>query len=544
MKCIFSFKLVFWFSVIVTVAQPRNREVDIRWGETVRVSRSSTLEDIIGYDSDGVYTIRKSESMYANSILNLSSFKAIERYDHNMNLVRSVEVDLRHENHRKRRFEQVILYHGKLLLFTSFPNKDKKQNQLFVQEVDKETLFAEKKLHAVATINYEGHSRYNSGTFDYTISRDSSKLLIFYQLPYEKEEIERFGFHVFDNKFDLLWEKQITLNYQEELFDIAQYRVDNQGDIHILGKLFDKKRKEKRKGEANYKYQILSYWNKGEELVEYPVEMSGIYLNNMRITIDDNQNIVCAGFYSEEGSNGMKGSYFLTIDKKSREVVKKTHKAFSADFMAQGMKKRQAKKTKNKMAKDKDVELFNYNLNELILRDDGGAVLVSERAYTKQIQRSSTDGMPNGRSYTRYYYHNIAVVSLNSAGVIDWAQKIPKWQITDRDGGFYSSYAIAVINDKLHFIYNDHPKNLDAKSSKIHNFSLKRNKAIVVMVTIDSQGKQKKQSLFLAADAQTITRPKVCEQISDTELIVFGQRKKKQRLAKLSFGKSRQLSNR
>ncbi|MEQ9441709.1 MAG: hypothetical protein RIG62_21900 [Cyclobacteriaceae bacterium] len=534
----------FLFSAFIVVAQPRNRDVDIQWGETINTSRSSTLEDIVGHDSDGVYAIRRSGSVNENSLLNLSSFKAIEHYNNDMDLRRSVEIDLRHEGYRKRRFEQVVLYHGKLLLFTSFPDKEKKLNQLFVQEIDKNTLFAEKDLREIASINYEGHSRYNSGIFNYTISRDSSKLLIFYQLPYEKKENERFGFHVYDSDFNLLWEKQITLGYQEELFEVERYRLDNQGDVHVLGKIFNEKRKERRKGEVNYKYQILSYRNQGNELTEYPVQMPGIYLSNMQIAINDDQNIVCAGLYSEEGSNAMKGSYFLTIDKESREIVKKTSKEFGPDFMTQGMKKSKAKKTESQMAKGKDVELYNYSLNELILRDDGGAVLVGEQAFSQQVYQYSTNGSATGSSYTRYYYQNIAVISLNSSGVIDWAQKIPKLQVTNRDGGFYSSYALAIVKDKLHFIFNDHPKNLVTKPGKLHNFSLKKNKALVVLVTIDSQGNQKKQPLFLGADAQTITRPKVCEQISDTKLVVFGQRKRKQRLAKLNFGASRHLSNR
>ena len=208
------------------------------------------------------------------------------------------------------------------------------------------------------------------------------------------------------------------------------------------------------------------------------------------------------------------------------------------------MKERKAKKTRKKMEKGKDVEMYNYDLDQIVLRDDGGAVLVGEKFF---ISTTTTTSMMNGttryRTTSYYNYHDIIAVNLNPEGVIDWAQKIPKRQTTREDGGFFSSYALAIVDDKMHFIFNDNPKNLVAKPGKVHNFKLNKRESIVVMVTLDAKGKQKKQPLFMAADAETIIRPKVCEQLSDHELIIFGQRKRVQRLAKLDFSKSSRLSS-
>ncbi len=522
------------------LGQPRNQDVDIQWGKKLRASRGTTLQDVVGYDNSGIYAIRSvSKGLYG-----LSSFLALEHYDHNMNLTRSVEIDLRHVKFRKRRFEKIIHYNNQLYLFSSFPDKEQKKNCLYVQQIDKKTLFPEPDLRPIASIDYEGHTRYNSGTFDHTISRDSSKLLVFYNLPYEKKESERFGFHVLNRDMNQLWEKQITLDYQEELFDVERYRVDNQGNIHLLGQIFAEKRKVRRRGEVNFKYQILSYRNQGNHLTEYPVELPDLYLSDMQIAITEDQNIVCAGFYSEEGTNSIQGSYFLTIDKDTKKIIRKSSKAFDADFVTQNMKKRKAKKTRKKMEKGKDVEMYNYDLDQIVLRDDGGAVLVGEKFFISTVTNTSMmNGTTRYRTTSYYNYHDIIAVNLNPEGVIDWAQKIPKRQTTREDGGFFSSYALAIVDDKMHFIFNDNPKNLVAKPGKVHNFKLNKRESIVVMVTLDAKGKQKKQPLFMAADAETIIRPKVCEQLSDHELIIFGQRKRVQRLAKLDFSKSSRLSS-
>jgi len=56
-----------------------------------------------------------------------------------------------------------------------------------------------------------------------------------------------------------------------------------------------------------------------------------------------------------------------------------------------------------------------------------------------------------------------------------------------------------------------------------------------VMVELNSEGKQIREALFDVDDAEVIIRPMVCEQISKKELILFGQKKKKQRFAKVTF---------
>ena len=54
------------------------------------------------------------------------------------------------------------------------------------------------------------------------------------------------------------------------------------------------------------------------------------------------------------------------------------------------------------------------------------------------------------------------------------------------------------------------------------------------LATVESKRGQKNR-LFTFADADVIIRPKVCEQVSGQELVVFGQRKRNQRFIKIRF---------
>ena len=58
---------------------------------------------------------------------------------------------------------------------------------------------------------------------------------------------------------------------------------------------------------------------------------------------------------------------------------------------------------------------------------------------------------------------------------------------------------------------------------------------MVVMIEINSKGEQSKEALFSGKEAEVIMRPKVSEQVTNKELILFGERKKTHQFAKLIF---------
>ena len=59
--------------------------------------------------------------------------------------------------------------------------------------------------------------------------------------------------------------------------------------------------------------------------------------------------------------------------------------------------------------------------------------------------------------------------------------------------------------------------------------------SVVVLVSVDGKGKVKKEPLFQVRDTNTYTKPKVCEQISRDQMIIFSQRNRKTKFAKLTF---------
>jgi hypothetical protein len=140
------------------------------------------------------------------------------------------------------------------------------------------------------------------------------------------------------------------------------------------------------------------------------------------------------------------------------------------------------------------------------------------------------------QTYTtnHYYYNDVIAVKVDPKGNIEWAEKIAKRQHTIEDGGFYSSYTLAIVKGRICFIFNDNPKNLTYDGvGKVANYR-GRAESVVTLVSLDQSGKQTRQPLFFG-DMEVIARPKVCEQITSRDVIMFGQRKKTQQFARVSF---------
>ena len=528
------FAVILLFSVAeMGLAQVKSKKVDIEWGEELRQSKKLSFQDVVGYDNTGIYVLKERKAGFYG----LSSFAVIERFDNEMNYKKSYILELEHDN-KKRDYEFIVQMGESLILFSSFKDQKRKRNVLYGQRINKRSLQPQRKPVKIGSIDYSGHSKSNSGTFDYSLSRDSSKLLIYYNVPQDNQEKEQFGFHVLDNEMNEIWDKKVTLPYKSKLFDVERYRVDNHGDVYLLGRLYMEKRREKRAGKPNYKYELLGYSDLGETRKKYAVDLKGMFLTDMQIDIDDNRDIICAGFYSDEGTYSIRGSYFLKIDRESKEIVSKSSKDFGLDFITQTMREGEEKRTVKRAEKGKDVELYEYDLDKMIIRDDGGVFLVGEQFYVK---RTESYGSPfiNRNSISQvtytYYYNDIIAVNIDPNGEIIWTEKVPKKQKTLDDEGYYSSYVAAENDGKLYFVFNDNPKNLFyRKGDRIHNFR-KNKESLVVLVELQKNGDQSREALFSAREAEMIMRPKVCEQISDEKIILFGQKRAKQRFIELTL---------
>jgi hypothetical protein len=396
------------------VGQDEQAMAEVTWSELNKSPKLLSFNHFLGCVDDQIYALcTKKETVLGNVPAEISS------YDVNTQEIIYKQL-VSNSGQKKLNYNGTIQLKNGFIILSSDKDRKSKTNTLYRQSINKEDMIVENAME-MAKIDYGGYLKSNSGDFDHVLSRDSTKLLIYYNLPYDSRAPEKFGFQVFDESLEALWQMEVTLPYTEDLFEVVDYKIDSKGGVHLLGILYKDKKEASKKGEPNYTYHILSYLNGGSEVKEYPLTVSGTFLTDMRIAVDNNDNLICAGFYSEEGEgksnkySSIKGSYAVRIDQKSKTIVAENMKDFELDFIVENRSEEVEEGIRKSAVIGENVEMDNFHLDDLVITDDGTALLLGEKHYT----RNSSDN-------TFYIYRDVLVVAIAPSGDIKWHIKIKK----------------------------------------------------------------------------------------------------------------------
>ena len=497
-------------------SQTTSENVSVLLGSNGREPSKSTISDIIGTANGKVFMVRNSFGFANGNFF-------VESYDEKMNLIIRTEQHPEMDND-KFNPEECVLFGNDLLLFSSNHNKKTDQLDIYYQVLDQSTLISSASPQLIASVPSSSVFKY--GSFDLIRSPDRSKLVLVKQPPYDKNNPDRISAVVFEAGMKKLWEKDFALPYSDKLFATERYVTDNGGNFYLMGRLYEDKVVEKRDGKPNYTYHIIAWYNQGETMKENLISMKDHFITDLTMKIANNGNIVCGGFYSDAGTFSIRGTYFATIDFATQQISLQGIREFEKDFLAQFMNSSKAEKGK---------ELDNYNLDNMILRSDGGVLLLAEQFYiTQSTSTTYINGIPQTSTTYYYHYRSIIVVNVNPDMTIAWATKIPKEQITRDDGGYFSSYSFMITGSNIYIVFNDNPKNLSIKDAmKIYPYN--RSQSVAMLVTLNANGEWNKSVLFSNKDKGVILKPSVAEQVSENEMVIYAELGKDYLAGKLTF---------
>ncbi|HMC98287.1 MAG TPA: hypothetical protein VKG92_11565 [Flavobacteriales bacterium] len=430
----------------------------------------------------------------------------------------------------------ILFIDDRILVYTSAYDKKAKTTSLYLR------VFNESDMTPIATIEklhtLQAEDKRNTGDYAVLVSPNDERILVRVNLPYEKEGRERFGLRMYDKQLQMLWERQVELPYNDNEFTRASVRVDDDGSVLLLGVKYDEKREakeNKKKGDATYVYHLLVLRPEGGEMEDHTIDVRDKFLQDMTFAMGKDGDVICGGFWGNKSSWSVRGAFFLRLDRKTKTINHESFKEFDHDFITAYMTEKEERKAEKKAEKKgEDLEMYNFDLDDIILRDDGGAVMVGEQAY--QYTRCYTDSKGYTRCSTYYVHNDIVVINIDAHGDIEWASKIPKRQTTVNDGGYYSSYAMTVKGDNIFFVFNDSGKNLFlAKGDKVEGFELKGDEALITLATVDGSGMVHREALLSPEKRDAILRPKSCWQVTDDRMFIFATRKKEFRFGFINF---------
>lgn len=277
-------------------------------------------------------------------------------------------------------------------------------------------------------------------------SSDDERFIVLYQFTRDRS-IKMFLYDCREMKVERL--NEIEINEINAKRDFRAIEVSNSGDIYIVFERY------------GYKFKLRDHFlqlleiNRDGSTFESKIPMSNRYKIDVKIVVDNyNNNAKLVGLYGSEYDNVSEG-YFVS----DLETVK--YIPYSND--------------REDIIINQNVHLMhgleNYRLMDVVLRRDGGTVLVIEKNL--EFFRSSPYGRdPLGGYRTGivdYIAEDILVINAKPNGEIAWKSVLPKRQISQDDNGVYSSYFLFITNSKLHFIFNDEIKTNNTVSEYVLN---------------------------------------------------------------------------
>jgi hypothetical protein len=288
-----------------------------------------------------------------------------------------------------------------------------------------------------------GERLFVTPVLDYVQSDDRNCIVVYNTA--ERNRIEASCFLL--DKMKLLWD---TTHLVAETTDAFE---DRQPELALsnTGSFFWLTEKNNHKGKLDkHELNIRRFDPAGIHENQVPL---GPYLTvNSKFIFDNLNNCLSgAGLWSEKGGDRVNGAFYFSSTPGSELTQVLHYEPFDEKFIAI---------LKQKGGGDDSRGIADTELRELLLRQDGGIIMVVER-YRETLQGAAAgqgffhDGM---RTIVNYYYDDVFLVAFQPNGQTQWQTALHKKQYSQDDDGTFSSYFLLRNVDKMRFLFNDEIK--------------------------------------------------------------------------------------
>ncbi len=506
--------------------------IKVEWSEDI--PRDNFVIDIMGEDENGIFTLSNKKKDYF--INNFNSKSLSQKY--------SKLIELSKQGSVKIALEEVFFMKNNVIAFASGFDKAASQSITYAIKYNKKTGNTEGKVIAVSKVDVEKKRR--SGNFGFKLSENGEFLLIHHYAKLKKSDKQKLSLTIFDADLEKVKEIKDEFPFENNraVYDFTGFTIDSEGNIFYF------------KSSGGFrtvsKIDLISHlFDDDYEERALPIEIE--QADNSRFSgvsgltlMANGEYVYLGGYYFslEKGvfkTTGINGTFYSKIDIASNEVVNQTISEFDNEIIA-------ATLSEKKAAKGKQIPAF-YRIKDMILAENGELIIVSEyfTVVTSETQQVNI---------TVYTYGNLIVSKISNEGEILWNKGIPKQQVykdvqpkvggstgllsfgatlsLSKDKTIYYSYLIGVGDENLYIVFNDNEKNFSLDATKIKKLTSPK-KGVPAVVKITDDGEMIRKPGYEVLSEDVILRPKISRQVAEDEILVYGSKKKSEKIGRLIF---------
>ncbi len=481
------------------------QKVAVEIGPEVKMERDLNFWGQLHSDSTGHYVLLTEDE---GSLFSRTSFTpTLQKYDRSFHLIYSKEFKVDQED---LRFGNMLYAGNKFFFCTQL--LDKKERKLTCSATIISLDGKASKPQKVGVVQYKEKDD-RPTEVRWMMSEDTSKMLVVAAADDNNDDLRmKVHLNVYDNQLHQVWSKSFTLPYTQEQLTIRSWTLANNGQVYLLGKVYEEKRNQESKKKDGkrkpaYKLVIFLFQENLEKAQEFRLDLNDKFVTDVAFRLSPENDLNCAGFYANDTKGVIQGVFFTRLNGQTGAAEVGTRKELSPKDIDNFDTQRDRSGNEGLDSK--------FEFKHLVLRADGGIVVTAEEAY-----HITTSYYSAGRIYQRttYYNNEIFITSISPKGQIDWVRMIPKKQeFTDTD--YFNSYMLMEQGGSLYFLYNDDIDNIDQPLTKRAKRISSFRDAVAALVTVDSTGKMDRRKIFNSKeDADALMAPANGRQISPNEL--------------------------
>jgi hypothetical protein len=329
----------------------------------------------------------------------------------------------------------------------------------------------------------------------FRIFKNPSDKLVTVIIPREHEEFknEKFEIRLFGPDFTLINSKELEVPHTAESLDYHDALIDSTNAIYVLAGISNFSLQSSGRTEnPGRDFSLFKFDWETETLTEKSLSLGNKWLYDVRLLINDADNLQIAGFYSNMVDLIMAGTFSLEIDRNDGSILRKGLSPFDRDFRS---------KFRANIGIGSDAELSKFHLDYVYKGSDDRVILLSEKTYREE----STVFNPATGTYSIiniYNYDEIILTSITPESKIDQSIFIPKLQSATRAESTYTSYVSFQHNGAIYLVYNDHQRNRDVPiwDSKNHRQITSATNIDAMLIGVRNDGTGSKQFLFNSSE--------------------------------------------
>lgn len=487
-------------SIILFFPLILSAQIDVKWSE-LRFSKS-TIHGIV-YSNNHCYMIKVNMNGFALSKKNNTVFY---KYDSELKEIKRSFHHLTYGS-KKAVFSKLLKINNKLFLLSQTKGSAG-MKKIIIHEVDKNTLkFVGEKIE-LFKLNKKG--LLNKAKFHIEQSPDKKLTLIISEIDVKLKAPRKFIFNVLDENLNKILKKEIELQKTNRHFKYIQTKIDNDGNIFMMG--FQNQLKKDIDRSQAYFWRYLA--NSEKSYLNKLSLKSEKYIRSINFEIDESS-VTLAGYYTENKSysgNKIRGIVHTTFSKSSDENLMWNYNPFSKSTLHHFKTDRKKKKYDKKGI---IKEYNNLKMSKILRNKKGEILIVGETEYSV-----SSGGGKNGVATSSNYSGNLIIAVIDKSNKLLWELPLEKKHKED-EWFHHNSYFVDFNNKETRIFYN--------------NSSNKKFPKGTLSSIISSDGKIKTELMFSKSKDKILICPNYCKKIDDGKYLIYGRNWLKDKLGILTI---------